>query len=441
MADELRSVLSGQPGQQAKPADDNVQLTVTAPPDVLNRVATFITVQDWPSGSVGRGTDCKYSCDTVENTARSFFYACSTEDYECISGLLSPGVLAQLKGTNINPFRIVDGDEKDAQLIQELRGNWKGKDAAIRQLVKSWNRYPLRQIRVSGAVAIGFGLRYFASVSFEGAPEDFVELNFIHDGDGHRTNALVIDTMPPWPPATEAASQPGALPGPTAAGGARLSYQWYSTTNGPIYRDTPVHDQTTELTSAIEDLVRRAAVHTGYNFELWEKVPRTPGEYRIRTGVRRASIPMTTGRQRAEIFFLVASNRYYIQLDPIGASTLHYYGPFEGDPWRTLPIPEPSAEEMARDLAARFEAAKNITGFPQRDAAMAAVSLDAARAGNIPLAKKAIQEIVAFTTRDNAASEAARELLKTGHRADALEIAHTITSFVTRDAVLRELAE
>src|SRR5207248_9606591 len=77
MAEELRSVLLGKPGTQPKPSEDNLSLTVTAPPDVLNRAATFIAIQDWPQ-KVARGINCQYRCDTVENAARSFFYACST---------------------------------------------------------------------------------------------------------------------------------------------------------------------------------------------------------------------------------------------------------------------------------------------------------------------------------------------------------------------------
>jgi len=40
MAEDLRPILQGQPGQKATPAPDNVQLTVTAPPDVSNRGAS-----------------------------------------------------------------------------------------------------------------------------------------------------------------------------------------------------------------------------------------------------------------------------------------------------------------------------------------------------------------------------------------------------------------
>jgi tRNA A-37 threonylcarbamoyl transferase component Bud32 len=197
MAEELRSVLSGKPGTEAKPSEDNLSLTVTAPPAVLTRVATFIAIQDWPQ-KVGRGINCEYRRDTVENAARSFFYACSTEDIPCLSTLLSPAVLAQLKGTNWDPFAILDHGKVDTNLIRQLRGNWEGKESALQKLVAAWNKYPLRQLRQEPGIAMGFDARSFATVSFEDAPEDFTQLSFVYGGNGNYTNGLVIDTLPPW---------------------------------------------------------------------------------------------------------------------------------------------------------------------------------------------------------------------------------------------------
>ena len=195
MASDLRQILLDHPGQEAKSSADNIQLTVVAPPDVLNRVATFIAVKDWPQG-VTRGPECVYARDTLENAARSFFYACSIEDFYCISNLLSVDVLAKLKGTKLPPY----GSAVDPRLIAELRGDWTGKEAAMRKLVNAWNQYPLRQLRAENRVAMGFGKRYFASASFEGSPRDIVQLDFTHDRNGTSTNALVIDTLPPWLP-------------------------------------------------------------------------------------------------------------------------------------------------------------------------------------------------------------------------------------------------
>ena len=76
MADDLRQILLGRVGMEARPAPDNMQLTVTAPPDVLNRVSTFVTVADWPKRIVP-GPDHEYPHADAEQAGRSFFYACS----------------------------------------------------------------------------------------------------------------------------------------------------------------------------------------------------------------------------------------------------------------------------------------------------------------------------------------------------------------------------
>lgn len=196
MADDLRQILLGHPGQEATPATNNLELTVTAPPDVLGRVTTFIAAKDWPDG-ITRGPECHYRRDNVENAARSFFYACSIEDYDCIANMLSVDLLAKLKGTKLPPF----GSAVDPKLIDELRADWPGKEAAMRKLAEAWNKYPLRQLREEPVIAMAFGDRYFASVAFEGGPQDVVQLDFTHDRNGTYTNALVIDTFPPWLPA------------------------------------------------------------------------------------------------------------------------------------------------------------------------------------------------------------------------------------------------
>ena len=119
--------------------------------------------------------------------------------------MLSPGVLAELKGTTLTAHGGL-GEEKDAELIRELRGNWVGKEAAVRKVVDAWNLFPLRRLQAKGNFSISFGPRYFASVAFEGAPEEWVELSFIPDrsrmtntkNDSGPEGPLMIDTLPPW---------------------------------------------------------------------------------------------------------------------------------------------------------------------------------------------------------------------------------------------------
>jgi len=87
------------------------------------------------------------------------------------------------------------GEEKDAQLVRPLRGNWEGKDAAVRKVIQAWNRFPLRRIQYRGEFSISFGPRYFASAAFEGAPKDWVDLSFIPDRSGGTNGPLMIDTV------------------------------------------------------------------------------------------------------------------------------------------------------------------------------------------------------------------------------------------------------
>ncbi|HEY9508509.1 MAG TPA: hypothetical protein VIV82_01480, partial [Verrucomicrobiae bacterium] len=106
--------------------------------------------------------------------------------------------------------------------------------------------------------------------------------------------------------------------------------------------------------------------------------------------------------------------------------------------------PRVRREEESRrraELSARFDAAKGIFGFSEKDTAMAAVARDAAAMGEVEIAKKALGQITGFSNRDDAARNAARRLAEKGHRAEALEIARMITAFSTRDATLRELAD
>jgi len=188
-----------------------MQLTVTAPPEVLNRVTTFVAVNDWPK-TIPR------SRENAEGAARSFFHACSIEDTEGVARMLAPGVLAELKGTKLTAHGVWE-EENDAELVHQLRGDWPGKEAAVQKVIQAWNRFPLRRIRVRGEFSISFGPRYYASAEFGGAPEQWVELSFIPDHTGGTNGPLMIDTLPPWFGEKEAglnASQPSAEKPPAA---------------------------------------------------------------------------------------------------------------------------------------------------------------------------------------------------------------------------------
>jgi hypothetical protein len=101
----------------------------------------------------------------------------------------------------------------------------------------------------------------------------------------------------------------------------------------------------------------------------------------------------------------------------------------------------PAQDDTVRDLLARYEAAKSITAFTQRDSELTVVAGHAARAGQFELTRRALNDITAFTTRDAAVREAARSFVQMGRRADALQLSRLMTSMTERDALLREVSD
>ena len=103
--------------------------------------------------------------------------------------------------------------------------------------------------------------------------------------------------------------------------------------------------------------------------------------------------------------------------------------------------PAADAAAVTADLKARISAAEKIAAFPERDALLAAIAADAARAGDFETARTSVRKIAAFTTRDAAIVSAARLLVAAGKRADALELAGLVAAFPTRDTLIKELAK
>jgi hypothetical protein len=204
MANDLGQILLGRVGMEARPAPDNMKLTVTAPPDVLNRVSTFIAVTDWPKW-IAACPDHSYPHTDAEEAARSFLYACSIEDIEGVTRLLGPSVLAAMKGTNLSAGRVV-GEDKNENLLAQLRGDWVGKEAAVRRIMKAWNRFALRELLGGRENTVESGqMYYFAAARFEGAPVHAVELRFVSErretntvNDTGPEGPFVLDTLPPW---------------------------------------------------------------------------------------------------------------------------------------------------------------------------------------------------------------------------------------------------
>jgi hypothetical protein len=90
-----------------------------------------------------------------------------------------------------------------------------------------------------------------------------------------------------------------------------------------------------------------APVTTDYSKlpDLFEARPAGSGSYHIRPDVVQIRGPGSVPSSR--IYYLPKKGCFYVQHDPIAASTLHYYGPFKGDPYRVLDLPRPEGEAGA----------------------------------------------------------------------------------------------
>jgi WD40 repeat protein len=203
MARDLKDlVLVGRVGKGILSSTDDRELTVPAPPDVMKRVQTFVTVTDWPD-AIERGPNHQYPRQTVMRAARSFLYACAIEDSEQgISNLLSLQVLAELKGdTKSKQFEDYQrGGVPDAVWEASLRADWPGKKELMQRLIREWNRFPLQRIVENDGVAIGFGVKHSCSVWFEDSPEQSYEIT-IEPSRGDRDTeeaTYFFSSLPPW---------------------------------------------------------------------------------------------------------------------------------------------------------------------------------------------------------------------------------------------------
>ena len=64
VVEQLRQLLQRRPGQEDRASDDDYEVLVTAPPEVMTRVQTFIKVTDWPD-TIDRGVNFEYPRQTA----------------------------------------------------------------------------------------------------------------------------------------------------------------------------------------------------------------------------------------------------------------------------------------------------------------------------------------------------------------------------------------
>jgi hypothetical protein len=103
--------------------------------------------------------------------------------------------------------------------------------------------------------------------------------------------------------------------------------------------------------------------------------------------------------------------------------------------------PEPASKMTPEMLSDRLEAASNIMDGDQKDKILAVVVTDAAKAGNLSIAERAIQTMAVVNDQNSAIHAAAPLLAKCGYRRPAIELAKTITDTDLRDETLSELAQ
>jgi len=104
----------------------------------------------------------------------------------------------------------------------------------------------------------------------------------------------------------------------------------------------------------------------------------------------------------------------------------------------TIPFEVNNASSDA--LADRLEAASIMSDFTARDRVLSALAVDAAKAGNAPVAADSVRKMTDFSERSQTGLEAVRALAKRGLRKQALEIAKSISDFTIRNQALSELA-
>ena len=102
--------------------------------------------------------------------------------------------------------------------------------------------------------------------------------------------------------------------------------------------------------------------------------------------------------------------------------------------------PADGGKRLKDDLSARLDAAADISNPNAKDEALAAVAMQAAKAGQVDLARRAIDRMYDIVRKDVMARGVSEQLAKRGLRRQAIEIAKTISNPNVRDAALAELA-
>ena len=89
----------------------------------------------------------------------------------------------------------------------------------------------------------------------------------------------------------------------------------------------------------------------------------------------------------------------------------------------------------------RLEAAKAIVHATNRDTSLAALAVEAAKAGEGAVAKQCVESIVSATVKDDAGYDAALALARAGKAEDAKLVAVLIIHATRKDKAMAKIAE
>ncbi len=102
---------------------------------------------------------------------------------------------------------------------------------------------------------------------------------------------------------------------------------------------------------------------------------------------------------------------------------------------------KPTAVQSPGVLAARFEAASSLSSVNERESAFAKLCIEAAKAGDGKLVKKALDNVSSVNTRESCMYRAALALAHAGNAEDAVFLAKSISSVNQREQALAKIAK
>ena len=102
---------------------------------------------------------------------------------------------------------------------------------------------------------------------------------------------------------------------------------------------------------------------------------------------------------------------------------------------------KPIAVQSPAALAARFDAASSLSSVNERESVFAKLCIDAAKAGDGKLVKKALDNVSSVNTREQCMYRAALALAQAGNTEDAVVLAKSISSVNQREQALAKIAK